>query len=142
MPGVSPEEVKQPVEGDGYAVATLDGLGEGYGFRKIRRDLGVNEMGVNAIVMPPGIEAAAHYHDEQEEIYFVHSGTIEIEFGDGKAFTLGPGGIARVDAATHRQIRNRGPEDAVYVIVGAKGGYVGRDGQLPEGEDGRVREIS
>ena len=142
MPGVSPEEVKQPVEGDGYAVATLDGLGEGYGFRKIRRELGVNEMGVNAIVMPPGIESGAHYHDEQEEIYFVHAGTIEIEFGDGKSFTLGAGGIARVDPATHRQIRNRGPEDAVYVIVGAKGGYVGRDGQLPDGEDGRVRQIN
>jgi mannose-6-phosphate isomerase-like protein (cupin superfamily) len=142
VPGVSPEEVKQPVEGDGYAVATLDGLGEGYGFRKIRRELGVNELGVNAIVMPPGIESGFHYHDEQEELYFVHSGTIEIEFGDGKVFTLGPGGLARVDAATHRQVRNTGTEDAVYVIVGAKGGYVGRDGQLPDGEDGRVRPIA
>ena len=28
---------------------------------------------------------------------------------------------------------------ARVVIVGAEGGYVGRDGQMPEGEDGRVR---
>ena len=34
-----------------------------------------------------------------------------------------------------RSIRNRGPEDAVYVVVGAEGGYVGRDGLLPEGDD-------
>lgn len=141
MLGVSGDEVREPVEGEGYAVASLDGLGEGYGFRKIRRELGVNELGVNAIVMPPGIESGFHYHDQQEELYFVHSGRVEIEFGDGQKFTLGPGGLARVDASTNRQIRNRGPEDAVYVIVGAKGGYIGRDGQLPDGEDGRARPI-
>ncbi len=47
---------------------------------------------------------------------------------------LGPGGLARVAAATHRKIRNVGDADAVYVVVGAQGGYVGRDGQTPEGE--------
>jgi mannose-6-phosphate isomerase-like protein (cupin superfamily) len=128
-------EVREPVEGDGYAVASLAGLGEGYGFRKIRRALGVNELGVNAIVLPAGLETGFHFHDEQEELYFVHSGRLEIEFGDGKAFTLGPGGMARVDAPTHRKIRNVGDGDAVYVIVGAKGGYVGRDGRLPPGEE-------
>jgi hypothetical protein len=35
-------------------------------------------------------------------------------------------------------MRNVGDGDAIYVIVGAKGGYVGRDGKLPEGETGRV----
>ena len=38
-----------------------------------------------------------------------------------------------------RKIRNVGDDDAVYVVVGAEGGYVGRDGLLPEGEDGRSR---
>jgi mannose-6-phosphate isomerase-like protein (cupin superfamily) len=123
-----------PAKGDGYAVATLDDLGEGPGFRKVRRELDVREFGVNAIVMPPGIESGFHYHDEQEELYFVHSGTIEMEFGDGSVHRLGPGGFARVDAPTHRKIKNAGDEDAVYVIVGAKGGYVGRDGRRPEGE--------
>ena len=32
-----------------------------------------------------------------------------------------------------RKIRNRGPDDAVYVVVGAEGGYVGRDGQAARG---------
>ena len=65
------------VEGDGYAlVSSLDELGDGYGFRKIRRELGVQELGMNAIVMPPGIETGNHYHEEQEEVYFVHRGTI------------------------------------------------------------------
>jgi hypothetical protein len=48
---VSLDAVREPVEGDGYTVASLDGVGEGYGFRKIRRELGVTEFGVNAIVL-------------------------------------------------------------------------------------------
>jgi quercetin dioxygenase-like cupin family protein len=135
VPGVNQEEVSQPVKGDGYAVASLDGLGEGYGFRKIRRELGVSAFGVNGIVLPPGYETGRHYHDRQEELYFVHSGTVEIEFPDGSKHTLGPGGMAWVDAPTVRELRNRGPEDAVYVVVGAAEGYVGRDGQLPEDEE-------
>jgi mannose-6-phosphate isomerase-like protein (cupin superfamily) len=129
------DEVREPVAGDGYAVGSIEGMGDGYGFRKIRRELDVKELGVNAIVLPGEIETGFHYHDEQEELYFVHSGRIEIEFGDGGRFVLGPGGVARVDAATRRKIRNLGSEDAVYVVVGAKGGYVGRDGRLPEGEE-------
>ena len=141
MLAVSLEEAKEPVEGAGYSVASLDGLGEGYGFRKIRRELGVTEFGVNAIVLPAGWETGGHYHERQQELYFLHSGRIEIEFGDCDAHELGPGGMARVDAATVRTIRNRGPEDAVYVVVGAENGYVGRDGQVPEGEDNRARPI-
>jgi quercetin dioxygenase-like cupin family protein len=125
------------VEGDGYAVASLDDLGEGYGFRKIRKELGVKELGMNAIVMPAGMETGRHYHEEQEEVYFVHRGALEMEFGDGTTHRLEEGGVARVDAATVRKMKNAGDGDAIYVIVGAKGGYVGRDGKLPEGEESR-----
>jgi mannose-6-phosphate isomerase-like protein (cupin superfamily) len=128
--------------GDGYSVANLADLGEGPGFRKIRRELEVTEFGVNAIILPAGWETPGHFHERQQELYFVHSGEIEIEFGDGEAHRLGPGGLARIDPAAVRQIRNHGPEDAVYVIVGAEGGYVGRDGKQPEGEDGRARLIA
>ncbi len=137
------DEVTEPVKGDGYAVASLDGLGEGPGFRKIRRELGVGAFGVNAIVLPPGFETGRHYHERQEELYFLHSGRIEIEFSDGSKHRLGPGGMAWVDASTVRELRNSGDEDAVYVVVGAADGYVGRDGKLPEGEDSaRGRPIS
>jgi len=120
--------------GDGWAVASLDALGEGPGFRKIRTALGVKEFGVNAIVMPPGISAGVHWHERQEELYFVHRGTIEIELGEeGNWVRLGPGALARVDPATPRRVRNSGDEEAVYVVVGAQGGYVGRDGVAPQG---------
>ena len=128
------EETPDVIAGDGYAVGSIEALGEGYGFRKIRQGLGVTAFGVNAIVMPAGYESGRHYHDEQEELYFVHQGTVEFEFGDGMSHVLGPGGLARVDAATVRKIKNVGDDDAVYVIAGGKDGYVGRDGRMPEGE--------
>jgi mannose-6-phosphate isomerase-like protein (cupin superfamily) len=125
------------IRGDGYAVAPdLDSIGEGYGFRKVRRQLGVDAFGVNAIVIPPGYETGAHAHERQEELYFVHRGAIEIEFGDGSKYRIDEGGAARVDPPTARRIRNLSDsEDAVYLVVGGAGGYVGRDGVLPEGEE-------
>jgi quercetin dioxygenase-like cupin family protein len=127
--------------GAGYAVGHLDDLGDGPGFRKVRKGLGVTAFGVNAIVIPPGVETGSHYHDEQEELYFVHRGTIEMVFGDGSAQVLREGFLARVDAATPRKIRNPGDVDAVYLIAGGKNGYVGRDGQVPPGEEQRVRAL-
>jgi mannose-6-phosphate isomerase-like protein (cupin superfamily) len=127
------------VTGEGWAVGSLDALGEGWGFRKIRQALGVTAFGMNAIVMPPGFGGALHYHEQQEETYFVHQGTIEFEFGDGARHVLGPGGLARVDAATIRGLRNVGDTDAVFVVVGGKDGYIGRDAQLAPGETERIR---
>ncbi|HXV05881.1 MAG TPA: cupin domain-containing protein [Solirubrobacterales bacterium] len=125
--------------GEGYAVANLDDLGQGPGFRKVRKALGVTAFGVNAIVLPPGYETGRHYHEEQEELYFVHRGRIAIEFGDGTSHELEAGGLAWVDAPTVRRLRNLSDsEEAVYVIVGGKDGYVGRDGRLPEGETSRL----
>ena len=53
------------------------------------------------------------------------------------ALTPGWSAAARVDAATVRKIKNVGEESAVYLAVGGEGGYVGRDGKLPEGETSR-----
>jgi mannose-6-phosphate isomerase-like protein (cupin superfamily) len=78
---------------DGWAVGSIDGLGEGPGFRKIRQELGVTAFGVNAVVLPPGYQAGRHYHDRQQELYIVVRGEIEFEFGDGERRVLGPGGL-------------------------------------------------
>jgi mannose-6-phosphate isomerase-like protein (cupin superfamily) len=132
------DEVHDVVEGDGYAVGNIDSLADGPGFRKVRRALGVTAFGVNAIELPPGHETGRHYHDEQEELYFVHRGRIEMTFGDDETYELGPGCVARVDAATVRKVKNVGDEPAVYLVAGGKDGYVGRDGRLPEGETSRL----
>ncbi len=129
---------------DGYAVGSIDALGDGPGFRKIRSALGVTAFGVNAIVLPPGIETGVHFHERQQELYVLLRGRVEITFGDGTSHTLEPGGLARVDPSAHRALKNVGDEDALYVVVGAADGegYVGRDGRRPEGETERTRPTS
>ena len=125
-----PDEAQAGVTvGPGYSVTALDKLGEGYGFRKIRQPMGLTAFGANAIVLPPDYATNNHFHEQQEELYFVHEGEIEITFADGTAHRLGPGGLAWVDAHTVRQLKNVGEGSATYVAVGGKDGYVPRDGR-------------
>lgn len=125
---MSTETAADVTTGDGYAVSSLDRLGEGPGFRKLRTPLGLTAFGANAIVMPPGYSAGKHAHERQEELYFVHAGTLELSFGDGTTHRLEPGGVAWVDASTVRGMTNVGDDEVVYICVGGKGGYVPRDG--------------
>lgn len=129
------EEAQEVVTGEGYALANIDALGHGGGFRKIRPALDVKALGINAIVMPEEFAGRRHYHYEQEETYFIHQGHAELEFGDGSVHRLGPGGIVRMDAATVRRIRNVGEGDLIYVAVGGKDGYVENDGHLLPSEE-------
>ena len=121
-----------------YAFGSLDELGEGYGFRKVRRALGVTAFGVNALVLPPGYEGFFHYHDTQDELYFVHRGTARVEVED-EVRELGPGGLLHCESTTPRKISNAGDEDLVIFIVGGKDGYVERDGHLVNEEDAERR---
>jgi mannose-6-phosphate isomerase-like protein (cupin superfamily) len=113
----------------GYAISSLDELGDGYGFRKVRRALGVTAFGVNAVVMPPHYEGFLHFHDTQDELYFVHAGTARFEVGD-EVRELGPGSLVHVEATTRRRFSNAGDDDLVVLVVGGKDGYVERDGHL------------
>lgn len=123
----------------GYAFGSLAEIGEGYGFRKVRQALGVEAFGVNAVVMPPGYEGFLHYHDEQDELYFVHRGTARFEVG-GEVRELGPGGLCHVESTTPRKVSNASEsDDLVLLVVGGKGGYVGRDGHLVDPADAERR---
>ena len=118
----------------GHSFSTLDEMGEGPGFRKVRRVLGVEAFGVNAVVYPAGMDGFLHYHDLQDELYFVHAGTARFEV-DGEERILGPGGFCHVESTTPRKVSNAGDDDLVLVIVGGKDGYVERDGQLVDPDD-------
>jgi mannose-6-phosphate isomerase-like protein (cupin superfamily) len=122
----------------GHAFGTIDELGEGYGFRKVRQALGMTAFGANVIVMPAGYDGFHHYHDEQDELYFVHAGTARFEV-DGEERTLGPGGLCHVESTTPRKVSNAGDDDLVVLVVGGKGGYVGRDGHLVDPADAERR---
>ncbi len=117
-----------------HAFGSLDELGDGYGFRKIRKPLGVTAFGVNAVVYPPRFDGFLHYHDTQDELYFVHSGSALVEV-EGETRELGPGGLVHVESTTPRRISNAGDKDLVLVIVGGKDGYVERDGHMVNEED-------
>ena len=117
-----------------HAFSSLDELGKGPGFRKVRAPLGVTAFGVNAVVYPPGFEGFEHYHDTQDELYFVHRGTATFTI-DGAEHEVGEGGIVHVESTTPRMISNRTDDELVLLIVGGKGGYVGRDGQLVDMAD-------
>jgi mannose-6-phosphate isomerase-like protein (cupin superfamily) len=131
------DEVRDVEQGDGWTVASLEALGEGPGFRKVRGPLGVTAFGANAIVLPPGYRSNHHWHERQEELYLVLDGTIDLHLGEEASKSvkrLGPGGIARVDGAVKRSLENVGEGEATYFCVGGKDGYVGRDGQVDEGD--------
>jgi mannose-6-phosphate isomerase-like protein (cupin superfamily) len=116
--------------GVAYSFGSIDEMGDGV-FRKVRRELGVTAFGVNALVLAPGVVSRPHFHEEQDELYFVHRGRARFDFSK-ESFELGPGGVVHVDAATPRRFTSVGDEDLVMLVVGAKGGYVGRDGRPAE----------
>ena len=125
----------------GHSYGSLDDLGEGPGFRKVRRALGVTAFGVNGIVLPPRQIGFEHYHDEQDELYFVHSGKAWFEV-EGEERILGPGGLCHVESTTPRRVSNASDEEElVLLVIGGKGGYVERDGHTTT-EDDAVRRAA
>ncbi len=118
-------------------MTTVDELAPGV-FRKLRHALGVTAFGVNAIVLPPGTEWFNHFHHVQDELYFVHAGTAGFDV-DGDAFELGPGGAVHVESATPRRFWNAGDADLVLLVIGAKDGYVERDGEMVDPADVELR---
>ncbi len=121
-----------------YAFSSLDELGEGPGFRKIRAALGVTAFGVNATVYPPHYDGPRHFHDTQDELYFVHSGRVQVEV-EGETREVAAGGLFHVESTTPRKVSNPFDEEAVILVVGGKDGYVPRDGHLVDEGDAERR---
>jgi quercetin dioxygenase-like cupin family protein len=114
----------------GYAFSSVDELGDGPGFRKVRRALGITAFGANVVVFAPGFEGFRHWHDHQDELYFVHRGTARVEVGD-EVRELGEGGLLHVESKTPRLVSNASDTDElVLLVLGGKDGYVERDGHL------------
>src|SRR5919198_2628797 len=109
-----------------YAFGSIDEMGDGV-FRKVRRELGLTAFGANVLVLPPGVEARPHYHEEQDELYFVHAGRARFKL-PGQSRELGPGGLCHVESTTPRQVVSVGDEDLVMLVIGGGEGEL-----LPRG---------
>lgn len=109
----------------GWGATSLDEL-EG-SFKLVRPALGLTAFGMNARVMKPGASSPMHYHELQQEVFFVHRGRVEITL-DGVAWQeLGEGSIVRIDAGTAHAFRNASDEPAVMLMMGGRDGVVDGD---------------
>ncbi|HVO54025.1 MAG TPA: cupin domain-containing protein [Solirubrobacterales bacterium] len=111
------------------AIGDLEGT-----FRSLREPLGAVAFGIAALVLPPGTEQVAHYHEVQDEVYFVHQGRAGVEI-DGVRHELGPGEAVYVPSTTPRQLWNAGESELIVLAVGASGGYVDGDARLVDDAD-------
>jgi mannose-6-phosphate isomerase-like protein (cupin superfamily) len=74
----------------GHAVGRIDDLGNGV-FRKVRQALDVRAFGANAMVLEPRTGWFNHFHERQDELYFVHRGRAGFDV-DGDRFEVDAGG--------------------------------------------------
>jgi mannose-6-phosphate isomerase-like protein (cupin superfamily) len=95
----------------------------GYGeMRFFTAPLDAEQVAFTFRTMPVGTGGKGSYghrHRNQEEIYFVISGTLQFKLGD-EIVEVGPHTAVRIPADTYRSIHNDGPEDAELVICSVK----------------------
>lgn len=103
-------------------------------FQSLRRELGVEGFGINAITLAPRQRGRIHDHEHQEEVFLVLDGELTLAI-EGEETTVGRNGLARVPAGVRRQLINRGPGTLLMVALGAAGEHVGRDASAWESWD-------
>jgi mannose-6-phosphate isomerase-like protein (cupin superfamily) len=109
-------------------------------FQSLRRELGVDGFGINAITLAPRQRGRIHDHEHQEEVFLVLEGELTIAI-EGEEVQVARHGLVRVPAGVRRQLINRGTSNLLMVALGAAGEHVGRDGRAWESwdEDGAGR---
>jgi len=121
QPEVSDEELS---DGD-FTVKAIDEMEGVYlgAFKRARAELGAEAFGIQVIDMPPNADVyPEHDHTDggQEELYFLISGSAEIEM-EGERHPIDPGTMVRIGPAVTRKVWT-GDEPIRLVIVGATPG--------------------
>ena len=90
--------------------------------RPVTSAAGLERMAVNRFVARPGeqIPLAYHYHDEQEELFYVVSGTLHVETPE-ETYELGANEVfaAESDSPHRAYAPEDASEPAVVIAVGA-----------------------
>ena len=95
-----------------YAISSLDELGEGYGFRKIRAALGVTAFGANALVMPPGLRGVPPLPRHAGRALLRPPGHGAVR-GRRRGARPRAGLLVHVESTTPRKFSNAGDDDLV-----------------------------
>ena len=119
-------------------MAHLDDLGEGPGFRKVRKGLGVTAFGVNAIVIRRASRPASTTTTSRRSCTSSIAATIEMEFGDGSVQRCARAAMARVDAATVRRSATSATSTPSTCARAARTATSGATGACAEGEEQRA----
>lgn len=107
-----------------YTITRLEDVDDVLGdypgeMRMMTSALGAEQVAFTHRRMPQhtgGKGSYGHRHKEQEEIYFVASGTLQFKLGD-EVVDVGAGTAVRVPPETWRSVWNDEPEDAQLIIV-------------------------
>lgn len=103
-------------EADGNSILPNSVKGEMW---KLREELGTESLGFTVLALEPNEETMSHNHidEEMEEIYYVVTGGVDVEFGDQRV-SLGDQEAIHITPDEDRQIRNR-DEFSKLVLVSA-----------------------
>jgi mannose-6-phosphate isomerase-like protein (cupin superfamily) len=107
-----------------YTITRLEDVDDVLGdypgeMRMMTSALGAEQVAFTYRRMPQhtgGKGSYGHRHKEQEEIYFVASGTLQFKLAE-EVVDVGAGTAVRVPPETWRSVWNAEPEDAELIIV-------------------------
>jgi|APHM01.1.fsa_nt_gi Thermophilic glucose-6-phosphate isomerase and related metalloenzymes len=114
------------------------------GARVLSEPLGTEGVAINQYELAPGESFAhsAHRHEEQEELFYVLSGTATFELFEPPpapertdAVTVDAGEVVRVPPGTFQFGVNRGDESVTALALGAPREYQGTNEYLVDCED-------
>ena len=74
---------------------------------------------VRDLTLFPGSSIGNHLHSDDEEIYFIISGS-GVMIVDGEERVVGPGSAVLTQSGSHHGLRNKGTEDLRIFVVCAK----------------------
>jgi mannose-6-phosphate isomerase-like protein (cupin superfamily) len=111
----------------GYTVARLEEVADVLGdypgeMRMMAGALGTEQVAFTYRRMPQhtgGKGSYGHRHGEQEEVYFVLSGTLQFKLGN-EVIECARGTAVRVAPEVYRSVWNAAPEDVELVIVSTR----------------------
>jgi mannose-6-phosphate isomerase-like protein (cupin superfamily) len=102
--------------------------GDGSGRRVARFSDAMTTARANVWSYPPGARGRRHADKAQEETFVVLRGTPSMHLGEPpERIELSPGSVVVVEPGTPLQLRNDGPDEAVFFIVGAPPDTAGAD---------------